>query len=80
MLVYRSGIDVRCEKLDTAQAGLLERLFGGGTLGQAVASLENGPVAAEDLPVGEWFAAWASRGILREALLPGAASTREDRR
>jgi len=60
VVVHRVEYRVACEPLDAAEATVLGRLLGGGTLGEAVADLA--PDDAERL--GEWTASWMARGLV----------------
>lgn len=63
VIVYRVGGDVRCLGADDLQRDLVAALMAGKTLGEAIQSL--GPDA--DPPLQEWFAFWASQGLLSGA-------------
>ena len=63
ILVFRSGLQVRCELLQKAQFRLLEELLAGRTLGQACACLpEDSP--EEEPPLADWFSRWAASGLV----------------
>ena len=64
VLVYRSGLQVRCALLEPAQHAILSRLLEGRTLSEACAAL---PEPDADLPVAAWFARWAADGLLIQA-------------
>jgi hypothetical protein len=72
VLVFRQGLEVACELLDPEQAEWIRRLQRGEPLGEVCAHLvENGPVRSPqgqgEMPVGQWFSSWASRGLIARA-------------
>lgn len=60
-LIYRRGSEVFCEILPKEAFVLLEGLLSGATLGRSLERLSD---AEEGLPLEQWFADWASRGLL----------------
>ena len=63
VLVFRQGLQTRCELVDERQHRVLEGLLAGRTLGAVCSDLagiaEDGPI-----PLAEWFAQWASQGLI----------------
>lgn len=63
VLVFRQGLEVRCELLDAWQHALLEGLLAGRPLGAVLAALA---ASSDDqpLPLTAWFSRWSSLGLL----------------
>lgn len=70
-LVHRSGLDVACGAIEPAEAGCLEALLAGETLGRVSARLAD---RAGEGAVVEWFARWSGLG-----LVSGCAKAEPDR-
>lgn len=66
VLVWRQGTDIRCELLDPLQHRLLSELLSRRTLGEACEAIAESMSDDEALNVREWFAAWSSRGLIRQ--------------
>ena len=63
VLVFRRGLDVRCELLEEPEWLLLERLVAGRALGEACQALNQaGPPAVQ-----AWFARWMGEGLIVRA-------------
>ncbi len=62
ILIYRAGAEVRCRGIDERQHQMLTSLAAGKTLAEACDDLAR--FGDEELPVMEWFAFWASQGLL----------------
>ena len=63
VLVFRQGLQTRCELIDERQHRMLEGLRTGQTLGAVCGELA-GLGGAEPLPLAEWFARWAGQGLI----------------
>ena len=73
VLVFRDGLQVRCERIDRPQGELLEALLREQSLGAACASLaDRDDVAAAH--VRHWFARWARQGLLIDYQVVGGSS------
>lgn len=70
VLVCRRGEQVACELLDPREYRLLDGLLRGGTLGAVCGELAASD--ERDAPVGEWFARWASTGLIARFELAAA--------
>lgn len=63
VLVFRQGLTVRCELLDTWEDAVVEGLLAGRTLGHVCGEIaERAGDAA--LPMGAWCSRWMERGLL----------------
>lgn len=63
ILVFRVGLTVHCERVDSTQAMVLEVLLEGQTLGQACARLVDAAIETP-LPLTEWFTRWTKLGLI----------------
>ena len=61
VLVFRQGLQTRCELVDERQHRLLEGLLAGRTLGAVCHDLAG---RDESLPLADWFARWAGQGLI----------------
>ncbi len=69
-LVYRSGLEVRCEPVELVQAELLAGLLAGKSLGEAWENaLAQSAEPAEGPDVGAWFTRWMRQGLIADAVL-----------
>lgn len=68
VLVFREGLRVRCELIEPAQALLLTELLPGRPLGDACAALADATTESP-VPVADWFAQWAQRGLVVDCRL-----------
>ncbi|MBI2104061.1 MAG: putative DNA-binding domain-containing protein [Candidatus Omnitrophica bacterium] len=62
VLVFRQGLEVRCELVDERQHAVLEGLLAGRPLGAVCGELA--AQAGDAPPVADWFAGWAARGLI----------------
>ncbi len=63
VLVFRHGLQTRCELVDEWQYRLLEGLLAGRALGTVCGELA-GLAGSGPLPLADWCARWASRGLI----------------
>ena len=64
ILVFRQQLEVRCELLDERRYALLAGLLAGRPLGTACGELAVQAGHEAPLPVTDWFAGWAARGLI----------------
>jgi hypothetical protein len=67
IIIRRVGLIVRCEAVSAEEAGVLQRLLDGRSLGDCIDQLDEDPSH-----VLAWFSRWSSAGMLRAAMLPDA--------
>ena len=68
VLVFRQGLQVRCELIEPAQSAVLQQLLAGRLLEQACAELlSNSEIST--VQVTTWFARWARLGLIIECPL-----------
>jgi hypothetical protein len=60
VLVFRRGLDVRCEALEDVEQRTLSALIDGRTMGEACAALEQ----TRSTRIQRWFATWIREGII----------------
>ena len=63
VLVFRQSLQTKCELVDEQPYKVLEGLMAGQTLGAVCGDLA-GLTGDERLPLAEWFARWASQGLI----------------
>ena len=63
-VVFRRGVTVACERIDSPQALLLQELLDGQPLGAACAHMINETSESELPPVTSWFARWSQAGLI----------------
>ena len=75
ILVYRRGVQVRCERIDPRHYTLLERLCLGKNLAETLGEAARG-THSTSLPISEWFSHWVEQGLLR-GVLPTSADPKD---
>ena len=73
VLISRQNDEVQCQPLDSAERMLLSSLLEGFSLDRACERLAES-VDAQDLPIGQWFAGWMQRGLIRDIKFSSNAS------
>jgi len=65
VLIFRDGLQVRCEGLDELQYQVLDGLVAGQTLG-AVCGMLASRIGEQAIPITAWFAGWTKRRLIVE--------------
>ena len=63
VLIFRQGLQTRCELVNEPQYRCLDGLLAGRTLGAVCGDLA-GMAEHEPLPLADWFAWWVEQGLI----------------